>query len=188
MLFISRSAGLTMPIRANKNVYTPQGDLLRVEPALSVQFQNAGDVPAFAREAVSGLAHWGVGLGHYESGEPEDPFTRCGILDTEIEAERQSWTPEEREIVEQALLRAQSHGTEYIAVSPPAATKPWPKYDDIVGPDAAEQIGFYSDQLGIDPTSVKNYELENLQREDVIAAMDAEIEKLSADIVGVISV
>lgn len=191
MYLISRSAGLTLPIRSQKTFYVQSGpnagDVDHVVPALTAEFRPAGFVPPFAREAVSKLPNFGLGMGMYESGEREDPYTRCGALDTDLEAIAQGWSDEDKLVVEQALMRANSNGIEYIIVEAPAAAKPWPKYDDIDGPDAAEQIAFYVNQLGVDPGVVKVYELENRKREDVVAAMDREIDKQNEDVVGVIS-
>lgn len=185
MYLISRSSGLTMPIRDRKNHYIQVGNemvLDRVDEAISIQFKLAGDVPPFAREAVSKLANWGVGMGHNE-----DPFTRCGAVDTEVEAELQGWDAATLEFVNEALKRSGSNGIEFVIVEAPKTAKPFPKYDEIVGEQKAEQIAFYVDQLGIDPGQVRQYELENDQDADTIAAMDALIEKQNEDVVEVIS-
>lgn len=182
MYLISRSANLTLPIRSQKVHYTPKGDVDHIDQPLSVEFKHAGSVPPYAREAVSRLAAWGQGLGHHE-----DPFSRCGAIDTEVEAQAQGWSEEERLIVEEALRKAASNGIEYVIVEAPPTARPWSRYDEIVGEQAAEQIAFYVDELGIDPGLVKNYELEHLAREEVIARMDAAIEKQNEDVVGVIS-
>lgn len=188
MYLISRSSHLELPIRSQRVEYNQHnGQVERVIPALSVKFMPAGNVPPYAREAVAGLSNWGTGLGHYESGEPEDPFTRCGAYDTDIEAELQGWSAEDKAFVENALLKAASNGIEYVVVNAPATAKPWGRYDEIVGEQAAEQIAFYVNELGIDPGQVLNYERENGAREDVIAAMERALEKANEDIVGVIS-
>jgi hypothetical protein len=180
---ISRSANLTLPIRDRKVHYHPvNGEIVKVDEALSVQFKHAGSVPPYAREAVQRLANWGVGLGHNE-----DPFSRCGAVDTEVEKVAQGWSDDEHSFVCEALRNSQSSGIEFVIVEAPPIAKPFPKYDDIVGEQAAEQIAFYADELGIDPGQIKLYEQENLDREDVIARMDALIEKQNEDIVEVIS-
>ena len=183
MYAISRSANLTIPIREGKVDYHPTtGVVLRTHPALAVQFQNAVDVPSWAREAVSQLPGWGRGMGHNE-----DPFTRCGVLDTDVEAERKNWDAEEKAYVEAALERASSNGVEYVICGAPKAVKPWPKYDEIKGADAAEQIAWQVDQIGIPIGDVRRYEQENANREEVFAALDRLQEQLNEDVVGVIS-
>lgn len=169
-----------MPLRDTKTEYHPaNGQVVKVHPALAAQFQHSAGVPDWAREAVKQLPGWGNGLGHNE-----DPFTRCGVLDTDVEAERQGWTPEDKEFVEAALTKASSNGVEYVICSAPKAEKPWPKYDEI---EDAEQAAWQIDQAGYDIGQVKRYEKENRNREDFIAAFDALQEKLNEDVVGVIS-
>lgn len=185
MYLISRSSGLTLPVRDRKNHYIQVGGemvLDRVDEAISLQFKLCGSVPPYAREAVTKLANWGVGMG-----QNEDPFSRCGAVDTEVEAELQGWDEDTHAFVCERLRASGSNGVEFAIVESPKTLKPFPKYDDIVGETAAEQITFYVEQLGIDPGQVRQYELENDQREDVIAAMDAVIEKQNEDVVEVIS-
>lgn len=183
MYLISRSAGLTMPLRDTKTEYHPStGAVLKVHPALSVQFQRSGGAPDWAKDAVKDLPGWGNGLG-----ENEDPFSRVGVLDTDDEAKRQNWTPEEKEFVEQALAKASSSGVEYVICSPPKTAKPWDTYDEFVGEDAVEKILYTVDLIGADPKSVQRYEQENLGRQEVIEALEARVEKDAQDVVGVIS-
>lgn len=185
MYLISRSSGLTMPIRDRKNHYIQVGNeyvLDHVDEAISLQFKLAGNVPPYARDAVSKLANWGVGLG-----EHEDPFSRCGAIDTEVEAELNGWDDATLEFVDDALRNSGSNGIEFVIIDAPKTARPFPKYDEIVGETKAEQIAFYVESLGIDPGQVKQYELENAQDEATIAAMDALIEKANEDVVEVIS-
>ena len=182
MYLISRSAGLTMPLRDTKTEYHPQtGAVLKVNPALSVQFQHSGGAPDWAKDAVQKLPGWGNGLGLNE-----DPFSRVGVLDTDEEAKRQNWTPEEKEFVEQALEKAPSNGIEYVICAPPKTAKPWDKYDEFVGEDAVEKILYTVDLIGADPKSVLRYEKENLNRQDVIEALEEKVSEGEQDVVAVI--
>lgn len=185
MYLISRSSGLTMPIRDRKPHYIQVGNemvLDHVDEAVSIQFKPAGNVPPYAREAVTKLANWGVGIGFNE-----DPFTRCGAVDTEVEADLGGWDEATREFVDEALRRSGSNGIEFVIVDTPKTPRPFPKYDEIVGEQKAEQVAFYVEQLGLDPGQVKQYEAENDQDGATIAAMDALIEKQNEDVVEVIS-
>jgi len=182
---ISRSSGLTMPIRDRKPHYIQVGNemvLDRVDQAISIEFKLAGNVPPYAREAVQKLANWGVGIG-----ENEDPFTRCGAVDTEVEAEAQGWDDATHEFVCDRLKAAGSNGIEFVIVEAPKTPRPFPKYDEIVGEDKAEQIAFYVETMGYDPGVVKQYELENGKDAATIDAMDALLEKANEDVVEVIS-
>lgn len=183
MYLISRSAGLTMPLRDTKTEYHPQtGAVIKVHPALSVQFQHSGGAPDWAKDAVQNLPSWGTGLGHNE-----DPFSRVGVLDTDDEAKRQNWTPEEKEFVERALANAASNGIEYVICSAPKVPKPWDKYDEFVGEDAVEKILYTVDLIGADPKSVMRYEQENLGRQDVIEALEQKVAEEEQDVAAVIS-
>lgn len=183
MYLISRSAGLTMPLRDTTTEYAPNGAVIKVNPALSVQFAVSGGAPDWAKDAVAQLPGWGNGLGHNE-----DPFTRLGVLDTDEEAKRQNWTPEEKAFVENALLKAPSAGIEYVVCSAPKTARPWDKYDEFVGDEALEKVLYTIDLIGADPKSVLRYERENLDRPDFVEALEALVAKDSEDVVGVISV
>jgi len=183
LYLISRSAGLTMPLRDTKTEYHPAtGATLKVYPALSVQFHHSGGAPDWAKDAVQKLPGWGNGLGLNE-----DPFTRVGVLDTDDEAKRQNWDAEEKAFVEQALANAPSNGIEYVICSPPKTVKPWDKYDEFEGEDAVEKILYTVDLIGADPKSVLRYEQENLDRQDVVEALQALVEKDAEDVIEVIS-
>jgi hypothetical protein len=172
-----------MPLRDTETEYHKQtGAVIKVKPAVSVQFHPAGGAPDWAREAVQRLAGWGTGIGL-----EEDPFTRVGMLDTDEEAKNQNWDEETKEFVEQALINASSNGTEYVICSPPKTAKPWDKYDEFVGDDAVEKILYTVDLIGASPKAVLQYEQENLDRDDVKAALEGLIEKDEEDVVGVIS-
>jgi len=179
MYLISRHANLTLPIRDQKPVYNAHnGAVERVIPALVVQFQHSGTVPDYAKEAVTHLADWGQGIGL-----DEDPFERCGCLDTDTEAVRHGWTAEDKALIEEVLR--QGSGSLYVIADVPRASKPWPLYDTIVGDDAAKQIAFQVELLGLNAADVIAYEQENARREDVVAELEALVP--SADeIVGVI--
>lgn len=179
MYLISRHANLTLPIRAAKPVYNPHnGAVEKTIPALVVQFQHSGTVPDYARDAVASMVDWGQGVGL-----DEDPFTRCGSFDSDVEAERNNWSAEDKALVEEVLKRGS--GTLYVVADVPRVAKPWPKYDEIVGEDAAKQIAFQVELLGLNPGDVARYEQENGKRADVIAAMTA-LEPAAEDVVGVI--
>lgn len=183
MYAISRSSALTLPIRDTTTEYHPStGAVLRVHPALSVQFYPAAGAPDWAKEAVRSLAGFGNGVGL-----EEDPFSRCGVLDTDEEAVRQGWSDEEKTFVEQALMNAASNGIEYVVCSAPKAARPWDKYDDFVGEDAVAKILYTVDLIGTAPSAVIRYEKENRNRPDVIEALQGLIDREQEDVVGVIS-
>lgn len=183
LFLISRSAGLTMPLRDTSTEYTRNGDVLKVHPAISVQFGPGGGAPDWAKDAVQKLPGWGSGLGHNE-----DPFSRVGVLDTDLEAINQNWSAEDKEFVENALRRAGANGVQYVICEAPRAAKPWSTYDEFVGEDAVAKILYTIELVGADPKAVLRYEQENLNRAEVVEAIEAKIEADADEVVGVISV
>lgn len=171
-----------MPLRDTKTDYAPNGAVIEVHPAISVQFQKSGGAPDWAKDAVRQLPGFANGIG-----EDEDPFTRVGVLDTDDEAKRQNWSDEDKKFVEDALLKAPSNGVEYVICSAPRTSSPWPTYDEFVGEDAVAKILYTIDMIGADPKHVVRYEKENLDRTDVIDAVEALIEKDEEDVVGLIT-
>lgn len=180
---ISRSSGLTMPIRDTKTEYHPStGEVVKVHPAISLQFSLGGGAPDWAKDAVQSLPGFGSGLGHNE-----DPFSRVGVLDTDDEAKNQGWSREDKEFVEQALLKAPSNGVEYVICEAPKIGKPWATYDEFVGEDAVAKIVYTIDLVGASVFDTLRYEKESLHRAEVIDALEALLEKDAEDVVGVIS-
>lgn len=173
-----------MPLRDTQTEYHPRtGAVLKVHPALSVQFQPQGAAPDWAKDAVQGLAGFGVGVGLNE-----DPFSRVGMLDTDEEAKRQNWDADEKEFVENALISGPANGIEYIICSAPKTAKPWSTYDEFVGEDAVAKILYTIDLTGADPKAVLRYERENDARKDVVDALEDLIAQGEENVVGVISV
>lgn len=172
-----------MPIRDRKVVYNPAtGAVMDVKPAVSVQFQRAGgDIPAYAKEAVSQMPDWGRG-----TGIDEDPFELCGIFDSVLAAEKEGWDAETIAEVEAALRRVA--GSSFVIADAPKAAKPWPNYDAIEGDEeeAAYQITKKVVEDGYDPAAVAAYERENANRELVLDGLGRLAAEAEADVLGVI--
>lgn len=183
MYLISLSPQLQMPIRNQSTDYAGNGAVLRVNRSLAVRFHPSPGAPDWAKEAVSKLAAFGRGIGHNE-----DPYSRIGVLDTDEEAILQQWSSEEKKYVEDALMRSSSCGVSYAVCQPPKVRRPWDSYDEFVGDDAVAKILYTIDLTGADPKQVLRYERENANRDDVVEAIEAIIEKEEEDVVGVIQV
>lgn len=130
------------------------------------------------------------------SGLPEgiNPLTRVSMFDSEAyviqkysnEAERASRLAE---IDERLEYLSKLFPNEFCIVAKPAASKPWPTYDDtpiedVLGADDQVEVpGLYTMQAltGISPQDIRLYEVENLNRPEVIEAMEA----LEAELAGV---
>lgn len=181
-LYISRHAGLSLPIRATTPHYHPtSGVVIKVDPAVSVQFYHAGTVPEYAHEAVSKMGDWGTGIGR-----DENPFDWCGIFDLDEAALRNGWSPEDKALVEEILDKGA--GTLYVRADPPRIPAPWPNYDKIVGEDAdvAFAVTRKVQEDGYSPSDVAAYESQGLARPLVLEAL-ASLEPAGDEVVGIVN-
>jgi hypothetical protein len=181
LYFISTSARLAVPIRGPKTHYTPKGDVAQVDRPLAVQFEPVGVVPEYAKVAVAGLARFGQG-----SGLDEDPFTRCGAVDTDEAAKQHGWTDDEKAFIEERLCAIV--GESFVRADAPPAAKPWPAYDKLTGDgdDVAKEITATLTQIGVDPRAVAQYEAENLKRPnllEVLGVLAAEAQAEAGEVV-----
>lgn len=171
-----------MPIRGIKTTYYENGTPKETKPAVSVQFQLAGYIPDYAKEAVSKMPDWGRGIGLNE-----DPFERCGIFDSVLAAEKEGWDEETVAEVEAALRRVA--GASFVIADKPKTEKPWPNYDSLHADNDYEAAFAISKKVvedGYDPKAVKRYEVENQNRALVNDALDLLIAEDEADVLGVI--
>lgn len=183
MLCVSRSANLTLPILPQRIKRYENGEIREIKPPVSVVFERTPDVPEYARAALSSMPDFLKGVG-----KDEDPYSLCGIFDTQIAAAREGWDDETLEIVEEALRRVA--GQSFIVADKPKTPKPWPNYDKVVGADEAETAFLLTkkiDEDGFDVRQCREYERENEKRELVLSAYDALIAEQESDVIGVIS-
>src|SRR5262249_38545665 len=96
---------------------------------------------------------------------PVDPTYRLSGFDTTI----QGWGDEEREELEQRLADASVSG-DYIIIETPKRPAPWPGYDKL---KSAAKIADLTQATGSDVEGVLAYERENLNRPEVIEAVQA---------------
>jgi hypothetical protein len=173
LYFVSIHRNFTFPdIRRAKPEFTPKGELARIIPDLSAQFVTGGAVPDYARDAVSKLPGFlrGIGL-------DEDPYTRVGWFDSVVAQEANGWTDAERKEVEDALIAAE--GLYFVRADQPKLSPPWPAYDNLKAQGkrtaamVAEKIVERVVEDGYDVGQVLAYETQNLNRREVIAALEA---------------
>lgn len=168
MYFISTSARLAVPIRGQITEHHPvSGAVINVKRGLLAQFTPVGIVPDYAKEAVSKLAFFGRG-----TGLDEDPYERCGQLDTDAAAIDQSWTDEEKAEIE-AFLAAHA-GYDYVRADAPPLEAPWPNYDSITGDteDVAKQVVATLESIGVAARYVADYERQNQARPGLLEVLD----------------
>lgn len=116
------------------------------------------------------------------SGLPEgvNPLTRISMFDSEAYVERfpKDERPEMLAKINERLRELQErHPGEFVIVEQPAAEKPWPSYDE----DSAEEVIEFQKRLQINPERVRLYEVENLNRAEVVEAMLRQEDPSAAD-------
>jgi hypothetical protein len=174
--YISLSQGLTLPVRNSKTHYNPKtGDVMSIDPPVTVQFKASLSAPEHALKALTLLPAYGRGIGLNE-----DPLGRVGTFDTKEAQKEYGWDDETRAMVERIL--DEGSGNLYVRADYPAATAPWPNYDQVKG-DAeavAETIGRKVDEDGYDPAVVLEYERQNKNRDSVVAVLEILVEATAA--------
>lgn len=112
------------------------------------------------------------------SGLPEgvNPLTRIAAFDSEAYCERfpekaAAGTPTRDEMLVQIDARLRDlqvqNPNEFIIVEPPEAPRPWPSYDE----DSVEDILKFQERLQIPAQTIRLYELENQNRDEIVKAM-----------------
>lgn len=174
--YLSKYSSMKKTVRKAQQtlVQGPQGPFLQVmEPAHIAIFAKAGVTPWERDFALKHFGFTGVADG-------EDPIGRLSLYDTDAEADRHGWTPEEKAEIEAVLDAGVS--SDYFRVEKPRLTAPWPSYDDLLPQGrrtaelVAEQIAETVKTLGLDAEGVIAYELENRNRPEVIEALQSETE------------
>lgn len=112
------------------------------------------------------------GLAMYENGQLVDPGYRVSVFDSEVAKLQHGWTQDEHDLVVDALRHNGPIGQMYVEVIPVAAEKPWNGYDELSDADRIVELALAIDA---DLTKVVQYESENRNRPQVIAALEAEI-------------
>lgn len=164
--FISQHRGYELALRGPAiSGYQPTGEAIVSAKALNATFVQGGASPW---EIEAALNHWeGVWAGLADG---VDPRTRLSVFDTEWAQKELEWTDEEREYVEQKMLTLSGRlGNEYIQVEELHAELPWPSYKTFTSP---ERIVSFMREGGTDPEIVLRFERENLNREDVLDAVE----------------
>lgn len=99
---------------------------------------------------------------------------RIGTYDTE-----EIDDPARRAKVEKFLLEYEGYGRDYMHFPKPKLPAPWAKYDDLKAQGrrtnemVAEELVKIAEQIGADPGLCMGYEMENLNRPEVVAAFEA---------------
>lgn len=162
MLFRSNYAGFVQNVRHQIEIPHPTlPKILETIPALRAEFgQFSGE---YTYEAPDGSVSTHAEIrGHY--------------FDSVAAQDVNGWSDEEREEVEQYLIKLAARIPDYVQVmSQPPATMPWPTYDET----PAKDIPVLAKTLGLVEQALK-YEVENEQRQDVLKAMRGMLEPEAA--------
>jgi len=148
--------------------------------------------PVIAEFRQGGMTEWEqlVALESFDfSGLPEgvNPLSRVSVFDSEAYVQRYSPSEQEahlKEIDERLSYLATIYPNEFRIVEKPAAGKPWPTYDEaeledrIFRDEQGEELvvdGILTMQAktGINPETIRLYEVENRNRSEVVEAMEA---------------
>lgn len=166
MRFVSQHKGYHIALRpAATNGYDPHGEPIITKPAMNGEFRQLGLAPWEYQEV---LDHWEGRFTGLADGV--DPRSCLSVFDTEWAQEEYGWTDEERKFAEQKLLTLPGRlGNEYIQVEVRKTALPWPSYKTFNSP---ERIVSFMREGGVDPEIVLTYERENLNREDVLDAVE----------------
>jgi hypothetical protein len=140
-------------------------------PGFTAEFK-LGDVTDYERELARATFTF-KGVVNDMSGRPMDPIVRVSSFDSNaIKNEKL------RAQVEQYLLNDEQHGRDFISVQKPAREAPWPAYDKLIVHGrrtielVAEKIVQTVAENGYNPDEVAAYEAENLNRPEVLAALE----------------
>lgn len=135
-----------------------------VDKGVDCQFQHKGLMQWEYEIAEEKLGLKGLGY-------DEDPRHRFSVYDTDLQALIENWDEETKTLVEQKLDHA--CGPDLLRIEKPKLTPPWPAYNRLIGEDAALMIADKVKNDGYEPHYCVNYERENLNRPEVIEAIQA---------------
>lgn len=170
--FVSAHRNFALGVRGHKAAHLgPDGKMVPEQAELSADFS-----PDLRTEEDTALALASLnfrGLPIFEDGRPVEPHYRISVFDSEVAKLQNGWTDAEEALVIEALRGNSGVNVMYIEVVPVAAEKPWNGYDGLKDADKVVELAIAIDA---DLTKVAQYERENLNRPEVVAALDAAIE------------
>jgi len=175
MRFVSIFSRLGLgTVQKERFVVDAAGEHVPTTESVSVQFTQEyllQDDIAFALHVFPESAFTGR---YMEADEvtPEDVSARISVFDTVVEQERQGWTDEMREKVEQFMLAKPNYGQDFTQVEKVAveAGKPWASYDETHHfkiPGLAAELGLLDEAL--------EYERANKNRESVVSGLEEKL-------------
>ena len=146
----------------------PDGVMVPKQTALSADF--GPDLRTDEDVTLAKSVFTFKGMPIYENGQELDPSYRISVFDSEVAKLQNGWSDEDEAAVVEALRFNGPVGQMYVEVVPVPAEKPWNGYDDLTD---ASRIVDLAIGTGADLSQVAAYESENLNREDVLWALQS---------------
>jgi hypothetical protein len=165
MIFYSPYVSYQVLVRSEeKRIHqTPAGTIVETVPALTVEFGEHGGTFQYQNPLTGGLE--------------EGAYIRGNYLDTDVAAERNGWSEEEKALVEAALLKLCRERPDEIRIyEKPAPEKPWPTYDD-TDPSTIVQVAVSTNLI----REVIAYEEATLRREKILRPLEKHLETLAVE-------
>ena len=174
MRFLSKYGKYIVSIQPQINESYATGHTKTIQRAIYATFSLdgvTGDDRALARE------HFSFN-GFYQEEDLVtivDPSYRISCFDSLLAQQREGWSNDERIMVENTLIaKAQQFPDDVLVIEEIRLSPPWPTYDAFAGTQAELIAKLHED--GFDLAEVLAYELQEQKREEVIAALEAELE------------
>lgn len=177
--FVSQHRNFSHGVRNHAPAHLgPDGKMVPEVSALEAKFtpdlRNDDDL-AFALSTFNFR-----GLPIYETGKPVAPSYRISVFDTEVAKLQNGWTDDDEDLVIKILRESSMHGSAFAELVPEPVAKPWNGYDDVTD---ATRILELAVGINADLAKVAQYERENKNRPDVLAALKTALDKAEEIIV-----
>lgn len=169
MIFLSKYGNYCLSVRPQIREAYAQGMTRETQTPLYAQFSVQG---LSAREREWAITHFTFNGSPQEMDEATtvQPDYRIGKFDSRVAQSSFNWSDEEREAVEQELLRtAEIVPQDLTAVPELIVPAPWPAYHEFKG--TAIQLAKKVAEDGYDPSEVLAYEIAHDNRDEVVAAL-----------------
>jgi hypothetical protein len=177
--FLSKYANYQICFQRDILEHYATGESRVLKPLINIEF--ATGIPPTSREAQIGrdtFINYGTQV-ELDRVTAVDPLSRFAVWDSELyQSQHPDLVPDTntRRKIEQWLIARPEHGIDYLAIETQRTPPPWPNYDEFrgvrgspTGPRIAERVL----EDGYDVEAVLAYERENLNRQEVIDALEA---------------
>lgn len=170
--FVSAHRNFAVGVRPHKPAHLgPDGKMVPEQTELSADFTPDLRTEEDTAVALANLKFRGLPI--FEDGRQVTPHYRISVFDSEVAKLQNGWTDADEALVIEALRGGTGVNIMYLEVVPAPAEKPWNGYDGLKDADKVVELALAIDA---DLTQVAQYERENLNRPEVMAALTEAIE------------